>query len=97
MSKIVVNMVGMLRLIFGRSSIEVLTDQELTFRDLLLIISAEAGKDFFPYLSERETEKILPDILIFVNGENLLHLKGFDTLLADGDAITIMRADMAGG
>ena len=97
MPKVIINLVGTLRLIFGRPAIEVNTDREMTFRDLLQIASAETGKDFFSYLCDPETEKILPNIVIFVDHENLLHLKGFDTPLADGNQITIMRADMAGG
>jgi len=97
MPKAVIQLVGTLRYLFGCSEIEVEADGEITFRDLMKIASAEAGRDFYPHLCDPETGEIRPHIVIFVNGDNLLHLKGLDTPLTGSNEIVVMRADMAGG
>jgi len=97
MAKIVIQLVGTLRSLFGRSEIEVETDREIPFRELLKMASVQVGRDFFPHLCDPETGEIRPYIVILVNGHNLVHRKGLDTPLTGSDEVIVMRADMAGG
>ena len=97
MRKVVIQLVGTLRSIFGRPEIEIETEGEITLRDLVKMASAEVGRDFFPTLCDPETGELRPTIVILVNGENLLRQKGLDQPLAAPQKIIVMRADMAGG
>ena len=97
MAKVTLQFVGTLRLIVGQPSVEVPLQAGATFREILKKVAEQTGKDLLPYIADPETGEILKTVAIFMNHENLLHLKGLDTPLTDGNEVIIMRADMAGG
>ena len=63
---------------------------------LLLSLSQRYGADFRKKLLSHDGMDIGMDAIIMVNGRNITHLDGKNTLLADSDAVSIFPL-VAGG
>jgi molybdopterin converting factor small subunit len=97
MGKVVIHLVGTLRLDFHGATIKMETEGPIPFRRLLDMVGQNAGRDLSSVICDPDTGEILPAITIFVNRVNLRQQQGLDTLVGEGDEVLIMRADMAGG
>ena len=97
MGKIFIHLVGTLRTEFNGATIEVKTEGRIPFRRLLNLVHAQTGRDLAPVVCHPDTGELLPTMAIFVNNVNIRQQQGLDTPMRDGDAVMIMRADMAGG
>ena len=97
MAKVVIHLVGSLREALGGPSLEVEMKPGIAFKEMIRLAAQQTGKDLWSFISDPETGEIHPSIMIFVDHENLRHLQGWDTPLAGGNEITILKADMAGG
>jgi molybdopterin converting factor small subunit len=97
MAKVTLQFIGTLRLIVGQPSVEVPLQPGATFREVLKQVAEQTGKDLLPHIADPKTGEILKTVTIFMDHDNLMHLKGLDTPLTDGNEVIIMRADMAGG
>ncbi len=97
MGKVVIHLVGTLRLDFHGAAMKVEIEGSVPFRQLLNLVDADTGRDLSRVICNPDTGEILPAITIFVNRVNLRQQQGLDTLVGEGDEVMIMRADMAGG
>ncbi len=70
-------------------------DDNTTVYELLQYIDRNTEKDFLNAILDGNCLKSYT--FIFVNGENTIHKEGLNTKINDGDNITILRGDLAGG
>jgi len=97
MPKVTILLIGTLRSLLSRDSIEVEIIREVSFREVWELAAKQIGQDLKPYITDPKTGEILPWVAIFVDGENLRHLQGWETPLPGGNKVVILRGDMAGG
>jgi molybdopterin converting factor small subunit len=97
MGEVVIHLVGTLRLEFRGAAVKVDIEEPVSFRQLLSLVDANAGRDLSTFICDPDSGEILPAIAIFVNRVNVRQRQGLNTLVGDGDEVMIMRADMAGG
>ena len=97
MPRVTIRLVGTLRSLLSRDSLEVEIVRKVSFREVLELAENQIGQDLKPYIADSKTGEILPWVLIFVDGENLRHLEGWETPLPGGNEIVILRGDMVGG
>lgn len=68
----------------------------ISIRDVLSNISKNGGKELVGIASAMDQHDSRRTILIAVNGRNIQSLKGMDTLLHDGDSLSLLPV-VAGG
>ena len=78
-----------LREITGKKTDEILLENTVTVKELLILLSDKYGKPFREYVYNRKGD--VQDFLSFlVNGKNINVLQGFDTELKQDDVIAIL-------
>jgi MoaD family protein len=75
---------------FGKAKFEVLLANASTVGDLLEEITKDWGEEMAAQLFESDRSKLLPQILLMVNGRSFRLLDDMGTVLQDGDEITIL-------
>jgi molybdopterin synthase sulfur carrier subunit len=76
-----------LRLALGVASIEIELSSPKTIREIIKIASDKLGTDIEPKLFEGD--KIRRGTMILVNGKNIHHINGLDTMIHPGDRIAV--------
>ncbi|OPY25387.1 MAG: ThiS family protein [Methanocella sp. PtaU1.Bin125] len=94
--RIRVNIIGAAATVFDRKSCEADARPGMRLRDLLAGLSDSAGPDYKEKVYDRDTGKINEYLAVFINAREARSLQGPDTILKDGDVVTIMPP-MAGG
>jgi molybdopterin converting factor small subunit len=94
--KIKVDIIGSASTVFGRRSCQIDAPPGMTLRDLLIMLSRDAGTGFEEKVYDRETDRMNEHISVFINSREARSLRGPDTHLEPGDTVTIMPP-MAGG
>jgi molybdopterin synthase sulfur carrier subunit len=94
--KIKVNIIGVAATVFDRKSCEVEARPGMKLRDLLAVLSENAGPGYKEKVYDRDPGKMNEYLAVFVNAREVRSLQGPDTALKAGDMITIMPP-MAGG
>jgi len=78
----------LLKLYLGIGEYELELDKDsITLNQLLDILEEKIGKKFTFKL--REGGKLKKGVIILVNGKNVFHLNGIDTIIKDGDVISM--------
>ncbi len=96
MPRVVIRPFGRFRSVAGREELAVELKEGGTVSDLLATVSRGLDGDLRESLLDPETSRPKPWVVIFVNEENIAHLKGLETELREGDEVTILQ-DIAGG
>ena len=96
MPKVTLRPFGRFRSLTGAAEFAVELEEGGTVRDLLATVSHGLDGDLKESLLDPSTGRPKPWVVIFVNEENIAHLKGLETELRDGDEVTILQ-DIAGG
>lgn len=78
-----------LRSIVGKKEVPLRLENSVTIRDLMELLIGQYGKKLEEVL-KRNDGKINPSITILVNGRNIDFIKGFETILSDGDIVSII-------
>ncbi len=87
--KVAVKFFTLFRLEFGISELEIdIEKKEILLKELLKIIDEKTKKEVSKKLLVDE-EKIKTSAIILVNGKNIFHLNGLNTLIKDGDVISL--------
>lgn len=73
---------------------EVEIDSCLTLQELLMVLCERYGNNFRKKILNGKG--ISDEIIILVNGRNIMHLQGIDTILSEEDEISIFPV-VAGG
>jgi molybdopterin converting factor small subunit len=94
--KIKVDVIGSAATVLPRRSYEVDSRPGLTLRDVLVLLSRDAGPGFREKVYDPATGKMNEYLTVFVNSREARSLAGPGTILEPGDVITIMPP-MAGG
>ena len=77
---ITVQLFATLRLALKRGSVTIETEGPVTVGALVDLVSAEVGEDVRPWLVD-EDEKLHMGTMILIDGKNIIHLDGFDTVV----------------
>ncbi|MCF8008878.1 MAG: MoaD/ThiS family protein [Halanaerobiales bacterium] len=69
-------------------------DQPISIEELI----KKLDNDFEGYFSEKllDTGQIKPGSIILINGKNVLHIDKLDTLIEDGDNVTLFPPSAGG-
>ena len=94
--KIKVNVIGSAATVLPRRSYEIDARPGLRLRDVLVLLSRDAGPGFRERVYDLATGKMNEYLTVFVNSREARSLAGPETELAPSDVITIMFP-MAGG
>lgn len=94
--KIIVNIIGSAASVLPRRSYEFEARPGMTLRDVLALLSCDAGPGFRDKVYDRESGKMNEYLAVFINSREARSLAGPETVLEPGDVITIMPP-MAGG
>ncbi|MEM2105260.1 MAG: MoaD family protein [Candidatus Bathyarchaeia archaeon] len=95
MAKVHVRFLTRFKEVTGKDSADVNIDKNSTVDDLLKQLCSLFGESFCS-LVFRRNGSIAENLVIFVNGKNILTLDGAKTKLADGDYL-ILSTPVAGG
>ena len=79
-----------LKKVLGQREIEVQLQEGSSVKDLLSWMTTQWGDDLSPHLFSPGTDQLLPHIRLLVNGQDIHFLNGIDTILRDGDELTIL-------
>ena len=82
--------------IFGQGRFEVPIRRPMTFGNFLDQLVDTWGDDLAAHLFEPGSRKLLPRIMLMVNGQNINFLNKLDTVLKDQDEVLILPP-VAGG
>lgn len=93
---VIVDIVGHASDLFSRPHYTFDAKPGLTLKGVLEKLSEFAGSDFPKRIYDTATGSMNEHIVIFVNAREARSLRGPDTVLNDGDVVTIMPP-MAGG
>ena len=88
----VVKFLSLIRELAGREKVQL---QANNLEELIGKLSEKYGKKFEKRIWDAETKKLNDDIVILVNGKNLILLDGIKTILKEEDVVVIFP--MAGG
>jgi molybdopterin synthase sulfur carrier subunit len=77
---ITVQLFATLRLALKRGSVTIETEGPVTVGALIDLISKEVGEDIRPWLVD-ENDTIHMGTMILLDGKNMIHLDGLDTLV----------------
>jgi molybdopterin converting factor small subunit len=94
--KIKVNVIGSAASVLPRRTYEIDARPGLTLRDVLVLLSRDAGPGFREKVYDPSGGKMNEYFTVFVNSREARSLAGLDTILQPGDVITMMPP-MAGG
>lgn len=78
--RIEVKIFATLRLALGRGTVSLEFDEPPTVGELVAAVSEEVGEDISPWLVS-ENGEILMGTMILLEGKNILHLNGMETLV----------------
>jgi len=78
---------SLIRMHLGINEVEVEADSKPIF-DLLQKVEIMIGKKFLDQLINSE-KHILPGTMILINGRNIFHLEKLESIVKDGDEISI--------
>lgn len=95
--KVRIRLAGALRDQVGYGSVEVEIADRATLHEAIRLADREYGGNLASYITDPDTGDFPAFIVIFVNREEVRHLQGPSTPLADGAEIIIFRTDMVGG
>jgi len=88
------------KLVAGGAEQEVNVPDGSTLADLLHKLAADSGEEFrrrlFSDSDEEEDGSVRKDIRLLVNGRDYIFVNGLDSVLEDGDTVSIMPL-MGGG
>jgi sulfur-carrier protein len=79
-----------LKKVLGQRELEVSIQGGSTVRDLLSWMINQWGDDLSPHLFSPGSDQLLPHIRLLVNGQDVQFLDGMNTILRDGDELTIL-------
>ncbi len=83
-----------LRLALGVASIEIELSSPKTIKEIIKLASERVGTDIAPKLFEGD--KIRRGTMILVNGKNIHHLDGLNTVIHPGDRIAVFPPAVGG-
>lgn len=78
-----------LREITGKKTISLLLKDVISVEELIYLLINKYGKEFKEYVYT-DQGKVQDFLSFLINGKNINNLKGFSTLLKDGDVIAIL-------
>ncbi len=78
---------SLIRIHLGINEVEIET-ASISIYELLLKAEKQIGKKFLDQLIDAEME-ILPGTMILINGRNIYHLDKINSIVQDGDEISI--------
>jgi sulfur-carrier protein len=84
---IIIKFFSLIRMNLGISDVEIDTDK-VSLHELLLQTEHHIKKSFLDQLLNKDL-KVLPGTIILINGRNIVHLEGVQTLVNSGDEISI--------
>ncbi len=90
MIKVKLHTILTLRQILGQREIEASIEDGSTIRDLLLWMKQQWGEQLSPHLFHPGSEQVLPHIRLLLNGRDIQFLDGEETVLRDGDELSIL-------
>jgi len=79
-----------LRELARASEIQVKIPDDGTIRDLIKKVASSLGEEAFNYLYDSGGRMIDPSMRFLVNGIDIQNLKGFETMLREGDVVAII-------
>ncbi len=86
-NRIKIEFFATLRLVLEVAGLEIEADGPVTVRQLISIASEKLGTDISAKLMDGD--KIKRGTMILVNGKNIHHLNGLDTLVKPGDRVAV--------
>ena len=86
MKKITVKFFGVLRALVGITSIDIIPEKSLSMARLLNIVWKKTNDALIDKLLENG--KIKKGTLLLIDGKNVVHLQGLDTLIPSGSTIS---------
>jgi len=81
-----------LRELAGAEEEEIELKGHPTFGDLVEVVSEMYGKEAYDYLHVFPGGEVDPAMKFLVNGQDVHRLRGFDTVLRDGDVVAFIPA-----
>ena len=84
---ITVNFFTTLRIFLNTNQV-IIQATEMSVNELLRKSEEQVSKRFLHKLLNQDGQ-ILPGVMILVNGRNILHLQGVDTIVKGGDVVAI--------
>ncbi len=85
-----------LKKILGEREFEISIPEGSTVKDLLSWMVNKWGNPLSDHLFKEETHSVFPHIRFMVNGRSIEFLKGMDTVLHEGDELSMLPL-VAGG
>lgn len=91
---VIVRFYSLFKLNLKSSGIKYSIDQPISIKELI----KKLDNDFKGYFSDKllETGQITPGSIILINGKNVLHIDKLDTLVEDGDTVTLFPPSAGG-
>ncbi len=83
-----INFFTLFRLELGIKNIDIDIDKKIKLRDLLYLAEDISKKKFIHKLID-EKDGLLDSAIILINGKNVHHLQGLDTIIKNGDEIAL--------
>jgi len=87
--KVTVKFFTTLREITGKREEEVKSSEDLTINELLEQLSKRHGSQFINYVYD-ETGNVRSYLQFLVNGKSITTMRGFKTMLKEGDSVAII-------
>lgn len=89
-SKIKVRFFSIIRKMLKKDEVEILlNDNNNILRNLLFDLSKDFGSEFKAFIFGKDVKELNPSILILINEIEMNLLNGLDTILMNGDTISI--------
>ena len=89
MINIKVKFFTLFRLEYGLSEIELkINKDEITVKELLKLIDTYTGKNISKKLFVND-KKVKTSSIILVNGRNIFHINGLESIVKDGDVVSL--------
>lgn len=76
--------------IFGQWKFKMPLPENSTFKDLLNIFARVHGDRILPYIYEPDKKTVASHIMFMINGRNIRFLNKENTILQEGDEVTIL-------
>ena len=78
---------SLIRMYLGINQVEIETDS-ISIYELILKAEQQINQKFIDQLLDKN-KQILPGTMILINGRNIVHLDGINSIMQDGDEISI--------
>ncbi len=88
--KVKIQTILTLKKVLGQRELEVSIREGSTVKDLLLWMIQRWGDALSPHLFYPGSRRLLPQIRLLVNGQDIHFLNGIDTILHEGDQFSLL-------